>query len=251
MFGVYEAATISMEDTIKKTFALVVIFLLGLCIGMTRFILAYQAYTNVLAFPTLSVLEMREHTRWLVEHRPFHEVKNYFLSVYPAEEPASHGVGHLLGEEAYRMYGTKAFGMCDPIFNYGCYHGVVDMAIRLLGPNEQLINDLKLACDKNLEQASACIHPLGHASTVVSGYDIEKAFWYCDQLYPEPKVAFSCWNGAMMEYINRSAPNAPQSQYGRINDPYYPCNTLPTKYEASCVSMHVSFLKAIWNEDFG
>jgi hypothetical protein len=235
----------------KKIFWLVVLFILGGCVGGARYIFVYQAYTNIVTFPALPVSQMREDIRWLVTERPIDEVKRYLLAVYPSEEPASHGVGHLLGEEIYRVYLTKAFGMCDPMFNYGCYHGVVDMAIRLHGPNEKLLEELKRACDKSPSYASACIHPLGHASAIIANYDAVKAFGYCDRLYPEPMVAFSCWNGAMMEYINRSAPNAPQAQYGRVNEPYYPCNTFPKKYEASCVSMHVSYLKAIWSEDFG
>ena len=236
-------------DITHKYILLIIIFL-GISFGLLRYIFVYQRHTNIAKFRELSVSQMRASVGWLVRERPIYEVKAFLLMVYPTEEPASHGVGHLLGEEIYRAYSTKAFGMCDPMFNYGCYHGVVDMAIRLRGPNESLMDELKRACDMNPSYASACIHPLGHASSIIANYDVVKAFGYCDRLYPEPKVAFSCWNGAMMEYINRSAPNAPQASYGSATDPYFPCNTFPLKYQASCVSMHISYLKAIWSEDF-
>lgn len=238
------------DRSIKKAYILFIILLFGVCCGLSRAIYAYQQHTDVAVFRDLSATQMRGSIGWLVRERSISEVKAFLLKVYPTEEPVSHGVGHLLGEEVFRKYGSRAFSMCDPMFNYGCYHGVVDMAIRLNGPQENLVDELKSACDKNLSDAGPCIHPLGHASAIVATYDIVKAFGICDRLYPEPKVAFSCWNGAMMEYINRSAPNAPQASYGSATDPYFPCNTFPLKYQASCVSMHISYLKAIWSEDF-
>ena len=235
--------------TIKTRILL--IFLCGGLFGGLRFISTYQTYTDMSIFPTLTAVAMRKAIRWLVNTRPFGETKTFLLAVYPSEEPISHGVGHLLGEEVYRHYKNRAFSLCDPLFNYGCYHGVVDMAIRMAGPDERLVFELKKSCDEYLTDAGPCIHPLGHASAIVSSYDVVKAFALCDQMYTDSKVAFSCWNGAMMEYINRSAPNAPQVDYGHADDPYFPCNTFPKKYESSCVSMHTSYLKTIWNEDFG
>ena len=234
----------------KIKIQLLVILIFGICFGLYRWISIYESYTDKTRFRALSGTEMRLTVAWLVEHRSFVEIKKFLLSVYPQEEPNSHAAGHLLGEEAYRVYKEKAFSMCDPMFNYGCYHGVVDKAIRINGPKAHIVFDLKRACDTHLVDAGPCIHPLGHASTTVSNYNVISAFELCDRLYPDPNVAFSCWNGAMMEYINRSAPNAPQFLYGKALDPYYPCNTFPAKYESSCVSMHMSYLMQLWGRDY-
>ncbi len=232
-------------------YVILIAYCFGLLVGFASFVVRFQQYTNPDVFRALDGAKMRTTLGWLITNRPLAEVRSFLDVVYPAQEPISHGVGHLYGEEVYRRYGSKAFGLCDPLFNYGCYHGVVDMAIRIAGPNETLVFDLKKSCDDTLADASPCIHPLGHASAIVTSYDVVKAFELCDQMYPDTKVAFSCWNGAMMEYINRSAPNAPRTDYGNTQNPYFPCNTFPSKYESSCVSMHISYLKAIWNEDFG
>ena len=234
----------------KKTIFLIIIFFLGVCIGGARYVLIYQMYTNIVMFPTLPVSQMREDIRWLVTERHFDEAKAFLLAAYPNEEPISHGVGHLLGEEAYNRYGNDAFTMCDRMLNYGCYHGVVDMAIRISGAKVSIVGELKRACDEKMSKSAPCIHPIGHASAIVTNYDIKKAFSLCDEQYPEENIATDCWDGAMMEYINRSAPNAPRDTYGKDTDPYYPCNTVGAKYVASCVSMHVSYLNAHWSEDF-
>lgn len=248
MYVIYDAKEFITKMTIKTRILL--IFLCGGLLGGFRFVYTYQSYTNVAAFPALPVLTMRDHIRWLVNVRPFDEVKAFLLAAYPNEEPISHGVGHLFGEEAYGRYGNDAFAMCDRMLNYGCYHGVVDRAIRISGAKVSIVGELKKACDQKLSKSAPCIHPIGHAAAIVSNYDIKKAFSLCDEQYLEPQIATDCWDGAMMEYINRSAPNAPRDEYGKDADPYYPCSTIDKKYLASCVSMHVSYLNTHWSENF-
>lgn len=226
------------------------IFILGICIGMVRWFVIYIGYSDTEAFRNASYAQKRIVLAWLIRERPLADVRAYLRVIYPQEAPDAHSVGHLLGEESYRMYGDKAFSLCDTIFNYGCYHGVVDIAVRMKGSDTHIVEDLKRACDQTMSDAAPCIHPLGHVSVIVMNYNLIRALELCDRLYPEPKVAFSCWNGVMMEYINRSASNAPRVAYGDPNDIYAPCNTIPIKYEASCVSGHVTYLASVWGDDF-
>ncbi len=226
------------------------VFIVSVLAGGMRWMIFLQTYDNPEAFRNLHGSEVRSVLKKMVDMQKFDDVKKFLHMVYPVEDPSTHGVGHILGEVAYAKYGAKAFGLCDAMFNYGCYHGVVDMAIRTHGIHESLARDLRDACAREMKDPSPCIHPLGHASTILTQYNALAAFHLCDSLYPDPRVAFSCWNGAMMEYINRSAPNAPLEVYGNPNDPYFPCNTFPSAYEASCVSMHVSYLLSLWGHDF-
>lgn len=234
----------------KKFILLFLVLLSGILYGALRWETFIQTYEDPQNFTQLTAGDMRIVLRRMIAHEPFDRVLGYLRFVYPAEGPQTHGIGHILGEEAYRVYKERAFGLCDPIFNFGCYHGVVDMAIRTKGLMVSLPRELFDACRATLKDPSPCIHPLGHAAAIVSRYDAIAAFRICDGLYPDPKVALSCWNGVMMEDINRSSPSAPKDPYGDPNNPYFPCDTFPSKYEASCVGMHVSYLQSIWGFDF-
>lgn len=229
---------------------LFLVFVFGFCIGAIGWISFYETHKDPRVFRAQSSSDTRRVLSKMIRMQQFEKVKALLRSVYPKEEPVTHGVGHILGEEAYRVYGAKAFGLCDSIFNFGCFHGVVDMAIRTHGLHMSLAKDLFDACEKEMNDPSPCIHPIGHASTILTEYNALEAFHLCDMLYAESKVAFSCWNGAMMEYINRSAPNAPNIPYGDPNNVNAPCDIIPPKYVSSCVSMHVSYLESLWQHDF-
>ncbi len=225
-------------------------FLLGIFVGVVRWGMFYGYYANPTQFRQLSTTQMRAFFTHILRKQSAAQVSTLLRAIYPQEEPQTHGIGHMFGEELYRAKGAKAFGLCDAIFNYGCYHGVVDMAIRFKGLHTTLLHELFTACNDHMHDPSPCIHPLGHASTLIASYNVVAAFGLCDGLYPDPKVAFSCWNGVMMEEINGVSLGGPKPSYGDPTNPYIPCNTYPAKYEASCVSMHTSYLANVWGNDF-
>jgi hypothetical protein len=232
----------------KKVYIIIIgLFFLGVVVGAARWVALYTTYVDT--FSGAPIAQQRKVLATMLAKQSPPAVLHFLRFIYPNEEPITHGIGHLLGEELYRIYGAYAFGTCDAIFNYGCFHGVVDMAIKLNGIQRSLVDTLYEACEKTMNDPSACIHPLGHASVIVTRYNALDAFALCDKLYPEPKVAFSCWNGVMMEYINRASPTAPSAVYGDPNNPQSPCDRLPKKYESSCVSQHTSYLWSIWEGD--
>lgn len=235
----------------NKRTQIFLIFLLGVLYGGIQWILFFQPFLAPHAFDGLEISEQRRALTKMVQYMKFSDVLKTFWRIYPEQEPYTHGLGHLLGEVAYKKYKESAFVFCDTIFNYGCYHGVVDMAIKTHGPKRDLARNIWETCEKEMPDPSPCIHPIGHITTITTQYDALEAFKMCDQIYPESKVAESCWQGAMMEYITRSSPGAPQQSYGNPKDPYYPCNTFPQKYEASCVRMHVNYLEGGFHYSYG
>jgi hypothetical protein len=225
--------------------------IVGYLYGFVKITLTIAPYTEPAAFRALSILDQRDALSDLVGLYSFARVLEFLRTVYPLEDPSVHGVGHVLGEVAYMQYGYDAFAQCDNIFNYGCYHGVVDMAIRIQGKDDMLMQNLWNTCVNGMSDSGPCLHPLGHASTILAQYDILEAFGRCDSLFTDPQYARECWNGAMMEYINRSSPGAPNASYGDPNDPYYPCDTYPERYKGACVSMHAHYLFSVWGNDVG
>jgi hypothetical protein len=124
------------------------------------------------------------------------------------------------------------------------------MAIRTHGPDPLLPGRLWTACQEEMSNPDACIHPIGHANAIIAFYDPLKAFDSCDSLFPDIFQASSCWQGVMMEYIDRSAPGAPSEEYGNPADVYAPCNSSPRMYESSCVRLHIHYLMAKLGYDF-
>jgi hypothetical protein len=234
----------------NNIYKIVIVLCVGIVTGVFRWVVFYQGYLEPNSFRSLDIGKMRKTLVRIIQVQPFSSVNRTLHRIYPVEGPDTHSVGHILGEEAYKKYAEQAFGLCDTIFNYGCYHGVVDMAIRVHGPDESLIKKLYESCERTMVDSGPCIHPLGHAATIIAQYNILRAFDICDEVYPDSKVAFSCWQGAMMEYINRASLAAPNEPYGDPNDLYYPCSTFHQKYMAACVSSHVSYVSLALAKDY-
>jgi hypothetical protein len=231
----------------QKTLLLSLIlgFILGISQGMQTHALFDSEF-----FRSVPIGEQKVMLFDMLRQRSFRDVADFLKKTYPKEEPNTHSIGHILGEVSYEQYKEKSFALCDTMFNYGCYHGIVSMAIRMHGPDVSLPMRLWQACKDEMDNPDACIHPLGHASTIITHYDINKAFELCNSLYSNSGSASSCWQGAMMEYMDRSAPGAPTDEYGNPHDIYFPCNTFSLQYEASCVRMHIHYLANRLGYDF-
>lgn len=229
---------------------LVIIFIIGGLSGVSKWISTYGSYYDPIEFKKLQGAQLRKVVYYMVETQQFSNVLKFARKMYPNEEPRAHGFGHILGEAAYRVYNAKAFAKCDSIFNYGCYHGVIEMAIKLNGPRKSLASELWDACKKGMKNPAPCGHALGHVNIIVSDYQILPAFEMCDSLFADEGKPNDCWDGVMMESITQTFHSDSLLPYGRPADPYYPCNTFPIKYEAECVAGHVLYLRNIWGHDF-
>lgn len=229
------------------------IFFFGFLIGGSRWIIEAQ----VVRPEVLSKLRgpaLRAAITFMVQRQPFPLVIAEVKRAFPREEQWMHdAIGHTLGESAYRRYGMKAFVMCDPFFNEGCYHGVVEIIARINGPDKSLLPKLKSACELHVDNYRICTHPLGHAAAVLYNYDVAAALAACDSFYPASDVAAPCWMGVIMEYNDRTAQIASARGIIPKDDayiPYAPCSTYPSKYEGVCAKLAMSYFAQTWHNDF-
>lgn len=250
----YFSEHISTKDmSISKKYIISILCVLsvGFSIGWLKIAYINLTYGNPVFLSALRGAALKSAIHTMIAAQPLSRVIQELKYAFPHEELWMHvGISHAVGEYAYQRYGIDAFSQCDRFFSGGCYHGVIDEIARTRGPDGVHFDELKVVCENGMKDPGFCTHPLGHAATIVSNYDVLKAFDICEILYKDVDYAKYCWNGAMMEYVNSFLPNIGSDTYGNPHDPYFPCNTFPSKYEASCVNMHVSYLNVLWDHDF-
>lgn len=183
----------------------------------------------------------------MVERLPFDRVKDVVNEAFPYEEPWMHNdIGHYLGELAYQRYGLKAFVLCASFFNEGCYHGVIELLGRTHGPDPTYFQQLKAACEAEKDY-TVCSHPLGHAASALSNYDIMKALRVCDETYPtEERLRFECWFGAIMEYNAEVVLKAGDEEEKVMSL----CRQYPEQYQGACIQLQLHSLSFLWKNDF-
>jgi plastocyanin len=137
-----------------------------------------------------------------------------------------HIFAHIVGNEAYKLYGIDALSFCDYRFSYGCLHGASGQMLLELGID---------AVDKCIESKGSerCIHGLGHGLLVWREYDIQSAVKDCDMMHKSYR--FGCYDGIFMEY----AWTAPKKQLKSIN-PTQLCATFPQSARTACASYVIS-----------
>jgi hypothetical protein len=144
-----------------------------------------------------------------------------------------------------------AFSQCRPIFESGCYHGVLEGYLQ--SKPELKSEDVAVLCDRTIDTSASlfikfqCVHGLGHGFTFYYQHDIYKALDWCDNLATDWDRR-SCYGGVFMENIIFA-----QSPHGnteghqtflKAEDPFYPCNAVDDKYGAECYMMSSAVILA-------
>lgn len=185
--------------------------------------------------------------KWSSEGVAFKEIYKFVADAYPAGHPEKHVLAHTLGEAAVKQHGLEGFGLCDPLLSYGCYHGAALAAARTYGYDPMLGEKLWAACEARARLPGDCLHGLGHAVMVIERYDLVKAYGECETIFigeDEPeKKSFWCKDGVSMENVERSLAEKNLPPYGRADNLYYPCDSLPERHQPVCYRDHVSYLK--------
>ncbi len=163
--------------------------------------------------------------------------------------PAGHQVAHALGRDAVALRDGDAevIRECRAVFASGCYHGVVEAALRAAGridmPRLERLC-LGLADSAGPAPASECLHGLGHGIFGARGGDLRATLSDCDAL-STPRRARYCHLGAFMEAVNAAVGVARQGGHmGHAHhapaltidpaDPYGPCRAFGDPYASSC-----------------
>jgi hypothetical protein len=116
-----------------------------------------------------------------------------------------HQVAHALGRDAVARHGGDAsiIRECRPSFASGCFHGVVEAAVRQEGRIDMAqLERLCVSMDESGGPAPGfeCLHGLGHGVLGAVDRDLAAALRHCDALSTARRAA-SCHSGAFMEAI--------------------------------------------------
>lgn len=169
--------------------------------------------------------------------------------------PAAHRAGHF----GYQLLGNQALAEQSPECQSGYFHGVME-AYFIDHGTTNLQKNLAALCPKELNNffEHQCIHGIGHGLLAWSNYELPEALAACDSLNRRES---SCWGGVFMEniaaQIANGTPNTAANpgnvhitKYLKIDDPLYPCNSLPQKYQDTCYYLQPSRMVQLFGPDF-
>ena len=159
----------------------------------------------------------------------------------------THEIAHAIGRFTFSTHTSfaVAFHSCDPRFQGGCYHGVIEAAFA--SPAERSLNQGHLAfaemkdriprlCTETIGEKlskglrAQCTHGLGHAILFTLDYRLKEALSGCD-LLKETADRQNCLLGVFME--NTTATERAKRDL-KADDPLYPCNAIPAAYRSMC-----------------
>ena len=150
-----------------------------------------------------------------------------------------HLVVHQIGFYAYKKYGADSILKCKDYFLYACYHGTIIEA----ASNEgfEAIKKMTDKCKASPVRYFQCVHAAGHSILAMWNYDVPKALETCDSIYEKenkfPEALSSCHNGSFMENLFGVHDWGKDKEVVRdwlSDDPYFPCNYFPEKYQRGC-----------------
>ncbi len=153
-----------------------------------------------------------------------------------------HGQAHLKGQQIFEKHGFQGLRECTPEFAFGCYHGLIEVALaREDGKSyEEKILAAEAGCKSVTENGgplSSCIHGIGHGVITYREHDLSQALSDCNVL--EPTLQTYCYDGVFMELSISAAPN-----FYKPEDPLYPCNTENEDYAGPCARSQVSVMRS-------
>lgn len=152
----------------------------------------------------------------------------------------AHDLGRAIFAEIKAV--EPALRMCSNRCNFGCMHGILREAFGD-GTLESVTKQMVILCSERREPQTAkpgsCVHGMGHALMVASGYDIEKALSACTT-FPSPAQEYFCATGVFMEQAT-VGPSGDKANINTNQQPrglHYPCDTY-TRFPAACYRYHV------------
>ena len=189
------------------------------------------------------------------------------LEVLAAHDPAirdqGHPLAHALGRFAIAQHKNdlSVIAQCRPIFEAGCYHGVLE---GFLASQKSLdSNTIASICsavehaNPSRQPALECSHGLGHGLLERVGYDLPRALATCDYLAAEDARG-ECHDGVFMENVVHGLGDSmitvgdealsaqhhmmqmegarPNREYFRKQDLAFPCDSVAATYQSSCWS---------------
>ena len=236
---------ISMNKTLILVGGILLVFVF-LFLSFDSFGISKKLNPDVNKFRALSLQEQVEYLDQASEKLSIPELRDFIKLAYPGEPNDKHELSHKLGELAIEKEGIAGFGSCDSLLQFGCFHGAALTAVKLKGNDPELASKLWQGCKSKAKLPGICLHGLGHAITMIKEYELLPAYEECERVLAGEEDAFWCQDGVSMENISRSMAPSSLGEYGRKDDPYYPCNSIPKRFETPCVRNHIGYLYRSW-----
>lgn len=232
-----------------RSIALIVVFFVGVGTGVFSWMVYYDTHIRADKLQLLRGKELQSVINVMMSRQTFDTVRRELQAAFPTELPWMHVIGHYVGEFWYRKHGLKAIGMCDTSYNHGCYHGVVQYAARVHGPDPDFLQKLYDACVTQKKTSEDCSDPLGHASVTLTAFNMPKAFDLCERFFTTDKERMYCGLGVFMEYFNTYTdrifpPSASKDTLRNV------CQSFPLFYQPGCVELSLYYIRNTYRYTF-
>lgn len=160
----------------------------------------------------------------------------YLLKTYDTPKGVvgnPHDMAHLVGQLLFKERGFKGLSTCTPVFAFGCYHGLMEVAFDENDAKSYQENILKAekSCEKLGGEENpaywSCVHGMGHGIITFREHNTSLALNDCNLL--KERMQHYCYDGIFMELSASAAPS-----FYKKNDPLYPCSSLKEQYLSGC-----------------
>ncbi len=205
-------------------------------------------------------LNEKEKYVWLEERSKLETPKvawEYVKGAYNTPEGVvgnPHDMAHLVGQLLFKDEGFSGLSVCEPLFAFGCYHGLMQIAFdknKETGDEANYKQDLLKAqsgCENVASATSpsywSCVHGIGHGVATFREFDLKKSLADCD-VFSE-SIRTYCYDGVFME----SSTSAPPSFYTKEN-PIYPCDSVEEDKKTACTRSQVQVMRLRFGMDTG
>lgn len=167
-------------------------------------------------------------------------LKSYFKN----NDAKAHDFAHVIGFAAVSEEDINGIKICDNFYNYGCFHGFMQVYLRNHGISA--VSDMEKACtDLGTVNAPSCLHGIGHGLMMEASYDLYNALQNCQIL--QDSYQTYCFDGVFMERIAGSMLADDKKLVLTKENLLEPCGSMSPKFKRECwrnqVSVWYTFFK--------
>jgi hypothetical protein len=218
---------------------LVGVILIGVCVAIGLSISVYRRTPEKVLLRTDPKESIRELSA-VKSSQGILQAHAYFLkNFFSYSDNNRHYLGHFLGEHIYKEFGLSGIVHCYSAIEFGCVHGF--LLTGYVAQGEDFLEAVIAKCEQDVPEG--CMHGLGHAFLLISGYEREHlrgSLDRCMRLKVEAGIQEQCVQGVYMEYNDRFMVNPEasiDSFEARVFDPdnpLAPCDTEPAELQPVC-----------------
>lgn len=166
-----------------------------------------------------------------------------------------HSQAHVVGRQAYNLFGVAVYTEGDASCHSGFYHGVMEAFIADKGTVDLVANVETLCEGLNSDvEIFECYHGVGHGMMAYNDYNLMEALEACTGFTDEYDDS-SCYGGVFMENIIAGigkGVDGHDTTWLKEDDPHYPCNAIGDDYSRlwNCYVIQTSWMLPLFDFDY-